>query len=296
MRKVDFRAASVGSAALILSGVAVLASTAMFSGSAEAQLPTFGTVKILPTNSPSCGVGDPGKCSIIATDGLTFTQIQFELGGKTYIGTAIDETKNVTGSPTETFKAEDFVQVSLQGAQKAPTGIMSKSSIGAGPEFATSAEVIGGWALPAGVIPNNGPGSQVKIDLTVKNGAGSGLFDQKFVATVVFDETNKTNTTKGLSINQTVGLSQDPASGDKQRFFTQVADAAGTANIGGKSIPYTADGKSQIVWVGQTIGGVGQFGTTSLTTATTSGFQTSLTSSLPLTPWPSPGFGTAPTF
>lgn len=299
MRKVDFRAASVGSAALILSGVAVLASTAMFSGSAVAQ-PTFGQVTIIPTTETKCLVGDAGKCSIIATDGKTFTQIQFETGGKTYIGTKIFENKTPTGGVAESFNSEDFVQVAIGTGQAATSGIMSRSSLTAGTEFKSSSDVLGGWAAPAGTPAG---GSQVKINLEVANAAGQGLFNQKFDATVVFDPTNNTNKATGLRIDQTVGLSADAkVLTDKQRFVTQISDAKSTAPIvlaqgtaGGVSYDV---GTGQIVWVGQAIGGVGQFGTTSVSnpTAGTATFTTSLTSSLPVSPWPTPGFGTAPVF
>lgn len=293
MRKVDFRAASVGSAALILSGVGVLASTAMFSGSAVAQ-PAFNTVPIAAGGVKTCTVGT--NCTVIASDS-NFTQIQFDSAGKTYIGTKLADSKTV-GTVTETFAAEDFVQVAIGGTQAAPSGILSQSTLKAGTEFTAVSEVRGGWAAPTGVPAG---GSEVKINLLVANGAGQGLFQQKFDATVVFDPANNTNKANALTIDQTVGLSTDAKNTtDKQRFVSSIATAAGNVTLAtGGPVSYGAAGaanQGQIVWVGQDIAGVGKFGTTSVTNGTAATFTTSLTNSLPVTPWPSPGFGTVPAF
>lgn len=294
MRKLDFRVASVGSAALVLSGVAVLASTAMFSGAAVAQLPTFGQVPgAAGTAVTTCAVGT--NCTVIASD-KNFTQIQFDLGGKTYIGTKLADSKLV-GAVTETFSAEDFVQVVIGGTQAAPSGILSQSVLKAGAEFEAKSEVKGGWAAPTGTPVG---GSEVKINLLVANAAGQGLFQQKFDATVVFDPTNNTNKSTALTIDQTVGLAADAKiTTDKQRFVSSIATAAGSATLAtGGAVSYGAAGaanQGQIVWVGQNIAGVGAFGTTSVTNGTATTFTTSLTSALPVAPWPG-GFGTAPTF
>ena len=194
---------SIGSTALILSGVAL------------GQATGIGSINFGSQSGTTCTLGDSGTCKVLAS-GTGFAQRQFASGGKTYIQTQIDDGKG--------FKSEDFVRL---GAGTASTpGISSKLDITpptatGGDTFATGSLIKSGWAA---VDANK---TEATINLAVgRTGTVGEDFESEFVVSTTYDKVAGTNAISNLRIDQVAFLG---SADQKQVFATQIMAAKSAA-------------------------------------------------------------------
>mgnify|MGYP000483434807 CR=1 FL=1 len=247
---------SVGSTALILSGVA-------FGQATGIPGINFGT-----SGLDGCNVAgaDLNTCKIIAS-GAGFVQRQFAVNGKTYIQTIQDDTGLANSSG---FKSEDYVRLNI-GAAGAPAGtnipgISSKLTIApaaaAGETFATGSTIMSGWAVSDTNCATAGGACVTKADITLnlaKTGTPNNADDFKsdFAVTTSFDKaTPNVNVISNLRVDQTVNLGSTT---EKQVFATHITKApppGGTLafNPGFGTVAWNADEMVQATYVGQAVG------------------------------------------
>ncbi|MBI3773680.1 MAG: hypothetical protein HY272_13405 [Gammaproteobacteria bacterium] len=254
MRNIMKAATSIGSAALVLSGVAMAAAptTANF----DQWSVSTGTIGAACPTGFTCGTAVTG-------DGFFQRQIvDTTAGGKTYFQTIITDTGATATQPNLanlTFGDESFVQT-----QNTAGGILDKQrlkEVSGADTFGGSTSIQSGWA-----------GALVNLGQSLKNTSGSGF------RTDFFYEADTANLTAGVPNNMKmkvasrVGLTGTAALGtdqiwqaaptgiDWQEFLLAEAkgtyiSANGTLNLAGAtpatSITYTTGNDIKGVYVGQ---------------------------------------------
>lgn len=275
MRKVTKLAISFGSAALILGG------------GAFAQLPTLGSTTLdangLPTDAPTGGacnnVAAGAVCSAPIANEAGFMQREVRVGTERFIQTIINDgsvDQNATG---QGFASEDFVRFNNANTPGGSVqGIMSqltvRDAVSATNFFQTTSDIQSGWAV-------NGGDARAVIDMEIRDDgtAGANLgFQTLFSVDTSFNAATNTNTLNALAADQTVGLGGAAGSTDKQRFYTEIKQAAnagssdlatvGAGTVRGNGATWAAGEVIQVVWAGQQVAGTPQFGTQTVTNVT----------------------------
>ncbi len=271
MRNVFKVASSVGSAALLLSGVAA-------AGGPTGYTADSWTVNSSGAVTATCPVA---SCAVLA-EGTGFKQIQFSSGGKTYIQTILAEGwatgtgAGATQAPgTLKFTDENLVQIGVAGTT-AVQGLISKTRIVDGDVpaltktgFSTTTDIATGWATGA----TAGVGSTVnkaevgiKLDVSERP-VGATTTANDFLSTFAFTGATTVggaNVPLSLNMDQTVMLDSTT---DKQRFATTVKTAGtlvaptGGFKFAGATDPATltwaATDRLQAIWVAQSVTGAG---------------------------------------
>ncbi len=273
MRKVTKLAISFGSAALMLGG------------GAFAQLPTLGSTTLdangLPTDAPTGGacnnVAAGAVCSAPIANEAGFMQREVRVGTERFIQTIINDGA-LTGAG-QGFASEDFVRFNNANVPGGSVqGIMSqltvRDAVSNDNFFVSTSNIQSGWAV-------NGGDARAVIDMQITDNtqAATNLgFDTQFSVDTSFNAATNTNTLNALSADQTVGLGGAAGSTDKQRFYTEIKQAAnagssdlatvGTGTVRGNGATWAAGEVIQVVWAGQQVAGTPQFGTQTVTNVT----------------------------
>ncbi len=319
MRKPMKKIFAVGATALIMSG-SVMAQ----------EVPTLGTLKfgdldgLADTGAGGCAeavntaTGTTGATCNTLAEGVGFIQRQIDVNGKTYIQTSI-----VDG----TFNSEDFVQIQFTGNTGGGIqGVASKLTLTDGNTlvdgngitqvdgtgFVADSLIYSGWAHSRAGDPTN-PSQNGDSEVVIRVDVGddtvaANAFRADFSVDTAFDSATGTNIINSMDAVQTVVLGNVS---DEQKFVTHVkaaSAATGPFNLGTGSIgqvEFAQDDMIQVVWVGQTIAGLGSFGTVNLANiepAATGNVKTSLSNLSNVGPFGWTGtvieteFGAAPVF
>lgn len=334
MRKVIKVISSTGSAALLLAGTAIAGPPTGVSfdnwavnAAGDVATTTASTVNPCPTGY---------TCQELASGtGFLQQQITETATGKKFFWTIIAEGPVSTlGSASRPFTSEDFVQLGTGGSsvpglaanQRISTGTVSaigtaQAAVTNG--FSTATQIYTGWA-----VNNVANSAETVISLNVSD-AGVAAANDEFLS--AFNVSSATpalggaNVVSALTVDQVTWIGDTTATAaptDRQRFYTELVSSTAASPVGGFTftpgganavtvqgtpINWASGNKIQVVWVGQTIGGLGSFGAENLTNVTTSTPTVPVTVSSSSTtatgPWDwaaggtlATQFGTAPTF
>ncbi|MFZ5595176.1 MAG: hypothetical protein ACOY4D_13155 [Pseudomonadota bacterium] len=330
MRKTIKVISSAGSVAMLLAGTAMAAP------------PTgvgFDNWEISGGNVDVVGAGTGNPCptgytcqELAKGTGFLQQQITETASGKKYFWTVISEgadgAANLAGRP---FASEDFVQLGTGGSsvpglyanQRISDGTVSpigtaQSSVTNG--FSTSTQISTGWA-----VNNVANSAETVINLNVSDAGVAAANDEFLSAFNVVSATpalGGANVVSALTVDQVAWIGDTTAAAapsDRQHFYTKLVASTAASPVGGFTftpgggaavtvqgtpVDWTSGDKIQVVWVGQTIGGLGSFGAENLTQVTGTTLGTVSSSSTTATgPWDwtaggtlATQFGTAPTF
>jgi len=334
MRKVIKIIGSAGSAALLLAGTAMAGAPptgASFDNWAINATGDVATTTASTTNPCPTGY----TCQELASGtGFLQQQITETATGKKFFWTIIAEggtgVATMAGRP---FASEDFVQLGTGGSsvpglaanQRISSGTLSavgtaQAAVTTG--FSTTTQIYTGWGAAAG------RSSETVISLGLSDVGTAANKNDAFLS--AFNVTGYTpsgggaNVITNLTVDQVAWIGDTAAAataapGDRQHFYTEITPATAVSPVGGFTftpgganavtvqgtpITYAVGDSIQVVWVGQTIGGLGSFGAENLTNKTPATPTTVSSSSTTATgPWDwaaggtlATQFGTAPTF
>lgn len=330
MRKTIKVISSAGSVAMLLAGTAMAVPPAgvgfdnwAVNGTGNIATTVGGTTNPCPTNY---------TCQELASGtGFLQQQITETATGKKYFWTIIAEGPVSTlGTDNRPFTSEDFVQLGTGGSsvpglyanQRINEGTVSPTNTAQAAVtngFSTSTQISTGWAV---INAANSAETDIKLNLSDRGVvAANDEFLSAFNVKSATPALGGPNVVSELNIDQAAWIGDTTAAAapsDKQRFYTKLVASSGASPVGGFTftpgggaavtvqgtpIDWAAGDKIQVVWVGQTIGGLGSFGAENLiqVTGSTLGTVSSSSTTAP-GPWDwtagtlLSAFGTGPTF
>lgn len=264
MRNMIKAVGAVGVTALILSGAAIAAGPEVPVLGINFGVLTEGAGMTNATCAAAVGAG--AKCTELAK-GTGFMQRQIDVGGHSFIQTVIND-----GS----FHSEDFVKIQFGSQAGGIEGVASKLSLtdSTNGTFSAASTIKSGWAHDS--VSGNSV-AELSVNLSQNAPTDAKYFKSDFSIKTKFDTslgTGGENVVESMSADQTVNLGNAT---DKQRFYTAIKPATGAAVTnytftgGTGGVTYAAGNQIQVVWIGQSIDGLGAFGSENFSNKETSG-------------------------